>query len=168
MAIRLGKQRIGIGMLLTIACSVVAVVVLRANASTTSFSSSPLGPRAKATASARLRSVAPAAGFHRYELWRVGSSPRGPAVSCSPAPAACFASGSIQPLSSVSAGALLARFGVRVARVMCPQPGTGLPLESCEAYGSVGRQEVAILVNVMHPRFPDLRSGTQVILFATR
>jgi hypothetical protein len=131
-----------------------------------------LTPVQKTAAMRALERILPPAGFRRYEQWPVGTSPRSPAVACLSAPAICFGSTTpLPPLTNRSGRALLVRFGVRSNELACDPllPGRfHQPVSSCLGYGSFAGYKLGIMLTVLHFRFPDQRSGTQVVLFVTR
>ena len=169
-----GRRHLRLAVRVVILAALVVAVLTGAgsasNESAAGPTSPPLTTAQKTAAMNALEAIAPPAGFHRYELWRVGTSPRSPAVSCLPAPAICF--GSTTPLptvTNIAARRLLAGFGVRADQLACVSW-----LINCPGYGTFDGYRVGINLTVIRARLPVrpgapvIRPGTQVLLFVVR
>ncbi len=129
----------------------------------------PLTAAQKSAAMDALERIAPPTGF-------IGTSGGGSAVRLVvlrslvlPAPAICFWNTTPIPvLTNGSARTLLAQFGVRPDKLACDQIPVQVPLSNCPGYGSFAGYGLGIILTVVHARFSDQRSGTQVVLFAVR
>lgn len=174
--VRHGRQNGRLVVLLAILAAVlVGGVLSRIGSSRAGGSDQPLNPPLTAAessaAAAALHGITPPPGFHRYLSYNLRhSSTKPPAtVPCLPEPSICFTSEEVAlPLTTSSAEALLARFGVHARLFDCTPRELQRVLSTCQGGGSFSKYGVGLIVEVTRHTFRDLRWGTRVIIFAVR
>jgi hypothetical protein len=131
----------------------------------------PLTAAQGAAAAAALHSIVPPSGFRRYLRYNVRPSHGKAAfVPCLPEPSICFSGEELpRPLTSAVAEALFARLGVKLQRQSfgC-QDSRPHAISTCRGVGTFAKYGVGAIIEVTHGALQQLRSGTQVILFAFR
>ena len=169
----LGRRHLRLAVLLVVAAALAFALATGAGSTNSESDSGPSSPQLtgiqKTAAMNALERIAPPAGFHRYEHWRVGAAPRTPAVACLPKPAICFGSSTPLPtLTNDTGRALLAKFGVQAKALDCSPDGIAAPATTCPGYGTFSRYGLGVILTVVHAGATKLRSGTQVVLFAVK